>query len=80
VEKPKGLQALQNLVKRYDYHETGGADLLGIDGICIICHGSSRERAIFNALAVAEKHAQARVNEATLLVLICLSGLNRCPV
>jgi phosphate acyltransferase len=63
AERPKGLLALQNLVKRYDYHETGGADLLGIDGICIICHGSSRERAIFNALAVAERHAQARVNE-----------------
>jgi phosphate acyltransferase len=63
VEKAKGMQALQNLVKRYDYHETGGADLLGIDGICIICHGSSRERAIVSALGVAEKHAQARVNE-----------------
>jgi glycerol-3-phosphate acyltransferase PlsX len=62
-EKGKALAVLQNLVKRYDYHETGGADLLGIDGICIICHGSSRERAIFNALAVAEKHSAARVNE-----------------
>lgn len=62
VEKPQGLMALQNLVRRYDYHETGGAPLLGIDGICIICHGSSKERAIANALAVAERHAEARVN------------------
>jgi glycerol-3-phosphate acyltransferase PlsX len=62
-EKPLGQQALQNLIKRYDYHETGGAPLLGIDGICIICHGSSGERAIENALGMAARHARARVNE-----------------
>jgi len=64
LDKEKHLAegALQNLVKRYDYHEHGGAPLLGIDGICIICHGSSKERAIENALAVAAKHAQAQLN------------------
>ena len=62
TEKHLGQAALQNLVKRYDYHETGGAPLMGIDGICIICHGSSGERAIENALAVAVKHAQANLN------------------
>lgn len=63
TEKQLGQQALQNLVKRYDYHEHGGAPLLGIDGICIICHGSSGERAIGNALGVAAKYARARLNE-----------------
>jgi glycerol-3-phosphate acyltransferase PlsX len=62
-EKQLGQQALRNLIKRYDYHETGGAPLLGIDGICIICHGSSGERAIENALAMAARHARARLNE-----------------
>lgn len=62
TEKHLGQAALQNLVKRYDYHEHGGAPLLGIDGICIICHGSSKERAIENALAVAASHARARLN------------------
>jgi phosphate acyltransferase len=62
-EKALGQQALGNLIKRYDYHETGGALLLGIDGICIICHGSSGERAIANALAMAARHARARLNE-----------------
>jgi glycerol-3-phosphate acyltransferase PlsX len=62
-EKQLGQQALQNLIKRYDYHETGGAPLLGIDGICIICHGSSGERAIENALTMAARYARARLNE-----------------
>ena len=62
-EKQLGQQALGNLIKRYDYHETGGAPLLGIDGICIICHGSSSERAIENALNLAARHARARLNE-----------------
>jgi glycerol-3-phosphate acyltransferase PlsX len=62
-EKALGQQALGNLIKRYDYHETGGAPLLGIDGICIICHGSSGERAIENALGMAARHARARLNE-----------------
>ena len=62
-EKQQGQQALQNLVKRYDYHEAGGAPLLGIDGICIICHGSSKERAIENALAMAANYARVHLNE-----------------
>jgi phosphate acyltransferase len=62
-EKQLGQLALQNLIKRYDYHETGGAPLLGIDGICIICHGSSGERAIENALSLAARQARVRLNE-----------------
>ena len=63
TEKQLGQLALQNLIKRYDYHEHGGAPLLGIDGICIICHGSSGERAIENALGVAAKYIQAKLND-----------------
>src|SRR6266852_5075147 len=59
-----GMQALQNLVARYDYHEFGGAPLLGIDGICIICHGSYKDRAIKNALGVAARYSNAHLNEA----------------
>jgi glycerol-3-phosphate acyltransferase PlsX len=62
-EKDKAQQALQNLVSRYDYSEQGGAPLLGIDGICIICHGSSGDRAIKNALAMAARYARSRMNE-----------------
>ena len=34
------MHALQSLVHKHDYSAYGGAPLLGIDGICIICHGS----------------------------------------
>jgi glycerol-3-phosphate acyltransferase PlsX len=62
AERAQGQQALQNLVSRYDYSEHGGAPLLGIDGICIICHGSSGDRAIKNALAVAATYVKANLN------------------
>src|SRR5215831_9556231 len=62
-ERDKAQQALARLVDRYDYSAHGGAPLLGIDGICIICHGSSGDRAIKNALAVAATYARARLNE-----------------
>jgi glycerol-3-phosphate acyltransferase PlsX len=63
VEREKAEQALHNLVMRYDYSAFGGAPLLGIDGICIICHGSSGDRAIKNALAIAANYARAKLNE-----------------
>jgi glycerol-3-phosphate acyltransferase PlsX len=62
-ERPQAQGALQSLMDRYDYHEHGGAPLLGIDGICIICHGSSGDRAIKNALGVAARYVRARLNE-----------------
>jgi glycerol-3-phosphate acyltransferase PlsX len=63
AETMLGQKALQTLVDRYDYHETGGAPLLGIDGTCIICHGSSGDRAIKNALGVAAEYAGSPLNE-----------------
>ena len=63
TEVPLAQLALQNIIKRYDHHELGGAPLLGVDGICIICHGSSTDRAIANALGLAAKHARAKLNE-----------------
>jgi glycerol-3-phosphate acyltransferase PlsX len=62
-ERPKAEQAIKRLVDRYDYSEQGGAPLLGIDGICIICHGASGDRAIKNALGVAARYAAAGLNQ-----------------
>jgi glycerol-3-phosphate acyltransferase PlsX len=62
AERAQAQQALQALISRYDYHEHGGALLLGIDGICIICHGSSSDRAMKNALAMAAGYARAKLN------------------
>jgi glycerol-3-phosphate acyltransferase PlsX len=53
---------VKNIWKRHDYNEYGGAPLLGVDGICIICHGSSNYRAIVNAVRVAREFARQGVN------------------
>lgn len=39
--------------RRTDYRERGGAPLLGVNGVCIICHGSSNAVAIANAVRTA---------------------------
>jgi glycerol-3-phosphate acyltransferase PlsX len=41
--------------QRLDPEETGGAMLLGVDGVCVISHGSSSSRAILNAVRVAHE-------------------------
>ena len=55
--------AFRNLKKRMDYSEYGGALLLGINGICIISHGTSSAKAIKNAIRVAGEFIQHHVNE-----------------
>ncbi len=62
-EKPLAMQAFKNLDKRFQYHESGGAPLLGVDGICIICHGASNSRSIASALRVATGMKDRRLNE-----------------
>ena len=44
--------------KRVDYSEYGGAPLLGVKGVCIICHGRSNANAIKNAIRVAKEFAE----------------------
>jgi len=57
------MKAFKGVIARYDYSTFGGAPLLGVDGICIICHGSSKEVAIRNAISVAAKNARVKLNE-----------------
>jgi glycerol-3-phosphate acyltransferase PlsX len=47
--------ALRSVRASLDYSEYGGAPLLGVDGICIISHGSSNAQAIYNAIRVAKE-------------------------
>jgi len=56
-------KALQNFKKRVDYSEYGGAPLLGVRGVSIICHGGSNANAIKNAIRVAAEFAEGKVNE-----------------
>ena len=54
--------AFQALKQRMDYAEYGGAPLIGINGISIISHGRSSDRAIKNAIRVASEIARSEVN------------------
>lgn len=65
---------LKELKSRYEYEEFGGGPLLGIRGACIICHGSSRARAIRNALRVAGTMAEDTVNQLILEALAAPHG------
>ncbi len=55
--------AFQDFKKRIDYSEYGGAPLLGVRGVCIICHGRSNANAIKNAIRVAAGFAEGSINE-----------------
>ncbi|MBX7245611.1 MAG: phosphate acyltransferase PlsX [Candidatus Sumerlaeaceae bacterium] len=57
------MPVFRNFKKTVDYSEYGGAPLLGLNGNCIICHGSSKAKAITNALRTADDLVGARVNQ-----------------
>jgi glycerol-3-phosphate acyltransferase PlsX len=45
--------AFSRLKKKLDYAEEGGAPLVGVDGVAVLCHGSSNAKAVKNAIRVA---------------------------
>jgi len=53
----------KDVLKKYDYHEYGGALLLGVNGISVICHGSSKARTIKNAVSACKRFADKHINE-----------------
>ncbi len=55
-------RAFANFKKKVDYAEYGGAPLLGIDGVGMICHGGSNPKAIKNAIRFAYEYAEKGVN------------------
>ncbi len=61
--------AFDSFRKRVDYAEYGGAPLLGINGVGIICHGTSSAIAIRNAIKEAAKMVECRVNRAITMHL-----------
>lgn len=56
-------RAFNDFRKRMDYSEYGGAPLLGLKGVVIICHGRSNDNAIRNAIRVATESATEHVND-----------------
>ncbi|HEX3558609.1 MAG TPA: phosphate acyltransferase PlsX [Pyrinomonadaceae bacterium] len=55
--------AFQNLKKRLDYAEFGGAPLLGVGSIVVVCHGRSNARAIRNAVRNVKEFSEHRALE-----------------
>ena len=56
-----GALDLDKIFRVFDYTEYGGAPLLGVNGVTIICHGGSPPRAICNAIRVAVQAVETRV-------------------
>lgn len=65
----RGRKLLASLLKpafkaiklRTDWAEHGGAPLLGVDGVAVLCHGASNARALENAIYLAETLAEAKL-------------------
>lgn len=64
---------LVKLEKRLNYVEYGGAPLLGVNGVCIICHGGSSPEAIKNAIILAVNFAKHKINQKIHYTLSKLS-------
>jgi glycerol-3-phosphate acyltransferase PlsX len=55
---------LRRLKRRLEYDEHGGAPLVGVDGVAILCHGRSNAKAIKNGLRTAVTFVEAKLPEA----------------
>jgi glycerol-3-phosphate acyltransferase PlsX len=66
LASPELAKSFEPVVQRvwanHDYAEYGGAPLLGVDGVCIICHGRSDHVAIRNAVRVAIEYLERDLN------------------
>lgn len=61
IEQVETHLELDRVFRLLDYAEYGGAPLLGVDGVTIICHGGSPPRAIHNAIRVAAQAVENRM-------------------
>jgi len=65
---------LRNLSQSFDYSEYGGAPLLGVDGVCLIAHGSSPPKAIKNAIYHAHELAAQNLVDRMKKNILRLNG------
>lgn len=55
---------VKSIYAKHDYHEYGGAPLIGVNGVCLISHGSSKDRTIKNAVWRAKQFRACGINDA----------------
>ncbi len=70
-------QSFKRLKKRLDYSEYGGAPLIGLRAVSIICHGRSSANAIKNAVRVAKEYAENQINAKLEAELSQLGGYTK---
>ena len=61
---PKVQHIIKQLYAKHDYHEYGGAPLLGANGNCLICHGSSKAITITNSIKNALEFVRLGINDS----------------
>jgi glycerol-3-phosphate acyltransferase PlsX len=54
----------KDIYKKNDYHEYGGAPLLGVNGVYLIAHGSSEAKTIKNAIRNSKQYVTNHINDA----------------
>ncbi|WP_285905318.1 phosphate acyltransferase PlsX [Pseudodesulfovibrio pelocollis] len=69
------IRAFGRFKKMVDYAEYGGAPLLGLKGIVVVCHGKSNELAIVNAIRMAATSVRNKMHEHLAEGLAAHSGL-----
>jgi len=73
-EKHLAKAAFEEVSKSFEHNEVGGAPLLGIDGVCLIGHGSSDTRSIVNALKGAMRLQDRHINDLIVEQLAAAEG------
>ena len=63
---PSEKDFLMGFMESLDYAQYGGAPVLGINGVCIVCHGHSSEKAIKNAIRMAYSYVENKTREKLL--------------
>mgnify|MGYP002826132327 CR=1 FL=1 len=64
------MPIVRKLYAEYDYHEYGGAPLIGANGYCLISHGSSKARTICNTILRARQLVEATPVSISLALLM----------
>lgn len=65
----------KDIYKKNDYHEYGGAPLLGVNGIYVIAHGSSEAKTIKNAIRNSRQYVTSGLNNAIIARLAEVEGV-----
>lgn len=65
----KETGTIPKIFKQFDPGQVGGAPLLGVNGVSIVCHGSSKREAVFNGIRLACECVDEQIIERQKLAL-----------